>query len=99
MTEDLSIRSTDKTLVGIGGLAGIVPFFIHASASSTVTVNGEVTSATYRDNVALACGVIALVCGIAAVALARKSGGSRIGMAIAIAVLGAYQIAHGLGAI
>ena len=99
MTEDLSIRSTDKTLAGIGGLAGLVPFFIHATSSSTVTVNGEVTSATYHDNVALVGGVIALLCGIAALALARKSGGSRIGMAIAVVALGAYQIAHGLGAI
>ena len=99
MTEDLSIRSTDKTLAGIGGIAGLVPFFFHATTFSTTTVNGQVVEASYRDNVALACGAVALLCGIAAVAMARKSGGSRIGMAVVVVLLGAYQIAHGLGAI
>ena len=99
MTDDLSIRSTDKTLTIIGAIAGIVPFFIHITSSSSVSENGQVISATYRDNVALAGGVVAVLCGLAAAAIARKAAGSRIGIAIAVLALGAYQIAHGLGAI
>jgi hypothetical protein len=99
MTEDLSIKSTDKTIAGIGGIAGVVPFFIHSTTVSTVTENGNVVSASFRDNVALGGGIIALLCGLAAAAMARKSGGSRMGIAVAVIALGAYQIAHGLGAI
>lgn len=99
MAEDLSIRRTDKTFTIIGGIAGVVPFFVHSTTFSSVSENGHVVSATYRDNVALACGAVALLCGLAAGAMARKSGGSRIGIAIALIALGAYQIAHGLGAI
>jgi hypothetical protein len=99
MTEDLSIRSTDKTLTIIGAIAAIVPFVIHASSSSSVTENGVVVASSYRDNVALAGGIVAVLCGLAAAALARRSGGARIGIAIAVLALGAYQIARGLGAL
>jgi hypothetical protein len=102
MTEDLSLRSTDKTLTIIGGIAGVVPFFIHSTTFSSVTENGNVVSSSYRDNVALAGGVVAVLCGLAAAAMARKAGkagGNRLVIAIAVLALGAYQIAHGLGAI
>jgi hypothetical protein len=99
MTEDLSIKSTDKTLTMIGGIAGVVPFFIHSTTFSTVTENGNVVSSSFRDNVALGGGIVAVLCGLAAAAMARKSGSSRVGIGVAVLVLGAYQIAHGLGAI
>ncbi|MEP6864643.1 MAG: hypothetical protein ABJE66_28740 [Deltaproteobacteria bacterium] len=102
MTEDLSIRSTDQTLTIIGGLAGVIPFFIHSTTFSSVTENGNVVSASYRDNVALAGGVVAVLCALAAAAMARKAGkagGNRLAIAIVVLALGAYQIAHGLGAI
>jgi len=91
----------DKPAAIAGAISGFVPFVIHSSTSSSVTVNGVVESAGYRDNVALGAGVLALACGLIALlfAVKGKAPPARLGLAIAVIALGAYQIARGIGAI
>lgn len=88
-------------LLGAGAIAGVLPFFVHVSESSSVMVNGEVVSATSRDYIALACGVVAALLGAitAAGAVRSKAGGAALAMRLAVIALGAYQIAHGFGAV
>ena len=101
MTDDLSIKSTDKTLLGIGAVAGVAPFFISISSSSSTTVNGVVTSSSYSDPVAIIGGAVAILCGLAAAFIANKNkaGAARIAAGVAVLALGGYQVAHGLGVI
>lgn len=88
-------------LVTAGGLVGLVPFLFHVTESSTVIVNGETVSATSRDYIALACGVVALVLGAIAAAggVRAKASTGRMALRIAVIALGALQIARGFGAI
>ena len=99
MTDDISLSTTDKSAAIAGGIAGLVPFVISAASTSSVTENGHVVSFSYRDNVAIGAGVVAVLCGIVAAALAakHKSGGARLAIGIAVLALGAYQIARGFG--
>lgn len=88
-------------LATAGAVAGVIPFLVHVSSSSTVMVNGEVVSATSRDYIALVCGVVAIILGaLTAVGAVRsKQGGAALAMRIGVVALGAYQIARGLGVI
>src|SRR5258705_10659198 len=101
MEGDISVKAGDKPLMILGAIAGAVPFIISSTSTSSTTVNGVVTSFTYRDNVALAGGAVAAVCGLIAVALAvkNKGGAARIGAALAVLALGGYQVARGLGVV
>lgn len=95
--DDLAPDRTKPALV-IGGAAALLPFVIHASSSSVTTVNGVVTEASYRDNVALACGVVAIVTGVIAAALARRPGmRPQLVGALVIIALGVWQILRGIG--
>lgn len=99
---DVSISSAGKTWLIVGLVAGIVPFMLSSSSSSSVTVNGHVVESTYRDNVAIAGGAVALLCGVLAAIAERKPSsvrGTRLAMAVGVLALGAYQIARGFGAI
>lgn len=82
-----------------GAVAGAVPFMMHAATRSSTSVNGVVTSFVNRDWIAVICGVVAIPLGVMALWLGRSSlirmQASAAG--IAIALLGGYQIAHGLG--
>jgi uncharacterized protein len=97
--ENVSIKSTDRSLAIFGLIAGAVPFMISVSSSSSVTMNGQVVSSSYRDTVAIGGGALAAICGLIAVVLAvrGKSGGARIGLAVAALALGGYQLARGFG--
>jgi len=97
--DDISVRVPDRPVVILGAIAAIVPFFGSSVTSSSVTANGRVTEFSYRDNVALACGVIAAVCGLIALLLAlkHKGGAARIGAAVVVLALGGIHIARGLG--
>jgi hypothetical protein len=99
MTDDISLSTTDKSAAIAGGIAGLVPFVINAASTSSVTENGQIVSFSYRDNVAIAAGVVAVLCGIVAAAMAakNKSGGTRLAIGIAVLALGAFQIARGFG--
>jgi hypothetical protein len=94
-------RGSGIGLVGAGVIAGVIPFFVHVSESSSVMVNGEVVSATSRDYIALACGVVAALLGaMAAAGAVRSKGGTRaLAIGLAVIALGAYQIARGFGAV
>lgn len=97
---DVSISLGRKTPLGIGVFAGLVPFIIHVSTWSSVTTNGRVVSSTYRDYVALGCGIIAAALGVIAIVQARRSSllrGKAIALGIGVALLGSFQIARGLG--
>ena len=82
-----------------GAVAAAAPFVIHASSVNSTTVNGVVTSFVYRDWIAVACGVVAMPLGAMALWSGRQSSirMQAIATGIAITLLGAYQIAHGIG--
>lgn len=95
--DDLKPDRTKAALV-IGAIAAILPFLIHMSSSSTTTVNGVVTDASYRDNFALAGGVVAILAGLIAIAVANKATQKpQLVGGLAVAALGIYQILRGLG--
>jgi hypothetical protein len=90
--------SSDRTFAVAGLVAGLVPFVLSTSSSHTVTVNGVVTTASYRDMVAIVGGVVAIVCSLIALVATRKSQiGSRYAFPAVVLVLGAYQLARGFG--
>ncbi|HEY4060172.1 MAG TPA: hypothetical protein VGM39_26340 [Kofleriaceae bacterium] len=100
MDQTPSLSTTDRLMAGIGLVAAAVPFFITMSSTSSVTVDGVVTSSSYRDNLALGCGGAAIFFGLVAAALAAKNklGSSRIIAGIAVIGLGVYAIlSKGLG--
>jgi hypothetical protein len=99
MTDDISLSTADKSAAIAGGIAGLIPFVIRTASTSSVTENGKIVSFSYRDNIAIIAGVIAILCGIVAAATAakNKSGSTRLAIGIAVFVLGAFQIARGFG--
>ncbi|CAN5914931.1 hypothetical protein BH11MYX2_BH11MYX2_40840 [soil metagenome] len=100
MDQTTSLSTTDRLLAGIGFVAGAIPFFITMSSSSSVTVNGVVTSSSYRDNMALGCGGAAIFFGLLAAVLAGKNGAgsARVITGVAVIGLGVYVIlSKGLG--
>jgi hypothetical protein len=97
---NVSLSAASKTWTVIGLIAGLLPFLISTSSSSSTTVNGQITSFAYRDNFALAGGAVALLCGIIAAISERKPSDvrtKRLLVAFAIVALGGFQIARGLG--
>ena len=77
--------------------AGVIPFGVSLSSSSTTTVNGQVTSSSYFDPVAVACGVLALVLGAVAI---KSSSNTKARAAAAVALLlGAVQLLRGFGVV
>jgi hypothetical protein len=83
-----------------GGIAGVIPFAMSMSSSSFSSVNGHVTSFVYRDWLAVACGVIAAICGVITVLAARKEQlrrGVALAAGIAVLALGCLQVARGFG--
>ena len=96
-TDDISLTTTDKSAAIAGGIAGIVPFVISAASTSSVTENGKVVSFSYRDNVAIALGAIAVVLGIIAATTAAKHKTGRLVLGIAVIALGTFQIVRGFG--
>lgn len=98
MPDNVSLSTSDKTLLGIGAVAGVVPFFVSISSSSMSTVNGVVTSASHTDPIAIGGGALAILCGGGAAVLARKHGNqSRILAGLAVLALGGFQLARGFG--
>jgi len=85
----------------IGGLAALVPFFLHLSSSSTSHVNGQAVSFVYRDWVAVGGGAVAALCALAAVTgLPRTAPARRAPRGAAIVVLlglGVYHLLGGFG--
>jgi len=80
----------------VGGIAAVLPWLVHTTMS--ITVSGEVTS--YRDWVAIGCGAVALACGLAAILHARsRVSGPLLATGTAVALLGVYHLARGVGMI
>jgi hypothetical protein len=99
---DVSLSAAGKTWLVIGLVASLVPFVMSSSTSSSVTINGQVVESTYRDNIAIAGGAVALVCGVLAAVAERKPSvvrSKRLAMAVGVILLGAYQLARGFGAV
>jgi hypothetical protein len=89
---------SDRTFAVAGLVAGLVPFVLSASSSHTVSVNGVVTVASYRDMVAIVGGAVAIICALIALVATRKSQiGSRYAFPALVLVLGAYQLPRGFG--
>ena len=89
-----------KTFAIAGGVVGAIPFAVHFANTSSTTVNGEVTSFVYRDWVAVACGVVAIMLGVIATAMARNEQlqrGLAFAAGIGVILLGGAQIARGFG--
>jgi hypothetical protein len=87
----------------IAAIAGIVPFFVSISSSSTQTVNGEVVSQSYFDIVDVVGGLIAIVATITVFRMLGKTDPDdrvkRIAAIVVLLLLGVYQVAHGIGII
>jgi len=99
--DDLVATAARRDHRGLGaGLAiGVIPFAFHVSWSSSTTVNGEVTSYTSRDAVALVCGALALLIALfAAPGALRGKARRRRALCGAVLALGAFQLAQGFGA-
>jgi hypothetical protein len=93
-------RAPWRTFAIAGGVIGAIPFAVNFSTSSSTTVNGEVTSFVYRDWIAVAAGVVAIMLGAIAVAAARKEQlqrGLAFAAGIGVVLLGGVQIARGFG--
>ena len=88
------------SLLTVGVVAGVTPFVIHVSSSSTSYVNGALIAATYRDWVAVGGGAVAALCGIAQAILVARSElgrGKNVGLGLLLVALGGYQLASGFG--
>ena len=96
---NVSLSTSDRSVMLLGLVVGAVPFAITSSSQSFSSVNGQLTSFTYRDNIALGGGAVAAVCGIVALILAlkNKTGIARIAAAVGVLALGGIQIARGVG--
>lgn len=94
-------RSSVTGLVAAGLGAGIIPFFMSVTSSSSTSVNGQIVSSSSRDYIALVFGVAAAMFGAiaAAGAVRSKLGTTALAIRFAVIGLGGYQIAHGFGAI
>lgn len=81
-------------------VAGAVPFFFHLTSSSSVTENGVVTQAVYRDYAAIGGGAAgAVLGGVAALAALRGPAPklARLGIALGALALGLVQLTRGFG--
>jgi TPR repeat protein len=93
-------RAPWRTFAIAGGVVGAIPFAVNMSTSSSTMVNGEVTSFVYRDWIAVAAGVVAIMLGAIAVGAARKEQLQRalaFAAGIGVMLLGGVQIARGFG--
>jgi len=87
------------TLAALGAVAGSIPFVVHASTTSSQTVDGVVTAFVYRDWLAVALGAVAMVLGGLALGAGRSATmrAQATVAALAVIVLGGWQIARGVG--
>ena len=86
----------------LGLVAGLLPFFLHFTTSSTTSVNGVETSSVTHDYAALAGGAAAMIAGAIALLVATRRTDrkpARLAIAFAIDLLGVFQILRGLGVI
>lgn len=86
-------------LPGIALAVAAIPFLVSQASSSSETVNGVVTKFVYRDWIAIGCGVIGALLGLAAtmIALRAPRKAKAIALGAAALVLGGLQIARGFG--
>lgn len=84
-----------------GVVVALIPFVISSTSSSFTRENGHVTSFVYRDWVAMTCGIVAALCGVATVLrLGRTDTADRAKRILAIAALlglGGFQVLRGMG--
>jgi len=93
-----SLSHARPTVKELGGLAsGIVPFFIHFQSAAPAKIGGA--AATYFDLVALSGGIIALIFGLGAASMVKRTPQQpfHIALTAAVVLLGAYQVLLGLG--
>jgi cytochrome bd-type quinol oxidase subunit 2 len=84
----------------VGVVASIIPLLFHVTSTSAVTVNGEVVGTTFRDWIAIGCGPITAVCGVAAIVAARsRASGRWLVIGAVLVVVGAYHLARGFGVV
>ncbi len=84
-------------------VAGLVPFAITMSSSSSRTVNGAVVASQYRDWVAVGGGAVAAGLGLVALSLLKRTAPAqrvaRIALICGLVALGGGQILRGFGVI
>ncbi len=87
----------------VGLLAGIAPFFVSCSSSSTSTVNGRVVESSYFDLFAVVGGAIAVLVALSMLGqlgvTAPEDKAKRSGVFVLMIALGAFQILRGFGVI
>ena len=79
----------------------VIPFFAHATSTSTRTVNGQVVESSYTDVVAIACGILAILVGLFSLQKLKETPDKdrlkRIGAIVGILLLGGFQTLRGFG--
>lgn len=88
----------------IGIAACLIPFVFSMSSSNSVTIDGEVVTQSYRDAVAIVCGVVAALCGVVAMMMGTRAPRSprllqHIAIGLALVGGGTYQVLRGCGQI
>lgn len=96
------IPSRVPSTIEIAGLvAAVVPFAVSMASTTMSTTNGEVTSFTYRDPIAIGGGIVAAACGLIALTMLGKTESSKRGLRILIALVlvggGVFQALRGFG--
>ncbi|MBN9392569.1 MAG: hypothetical protein J0I20_31330 [Chloroflexi bacterium] len=89
---------TKNDIVGL--VAGILPFFLFIGGSTTQTVNGQVVNQSSLNLVALIGGAIAIIMAFIGFRTMSEREGNRslyLGLFVVLALLGAYQVARGIG--
>lgn len=85
----------------VGLIAAAAPFTFSMASASYRTVNGQVTSFSYSDPVAIAGGAVAALCGIIGLTLLRRTDAAKKALRIGLCALliggGVFQILRGLG--
>lgn len=92
-------RGLLSTMAIIGLVAVALPFFLHITSSSSMTVNGQTTTKTL-DYVAVAGGIVGfLAAGGALLQAARETEkkAARMGIALVIDLLSIFHLLRGLG--
>lgn len=96
-----SLSITKNEILGL--VAGIIPFFLFIGSTSSNSVNGQVVSSSSFNLVAIVGGAIALLLAFNGLReLSDQTANSRlvhIGLAVALVLLGAFQIMRGIGMI
>jgi hypothetical protein len=93
------VKGLLSPLAMVGVVAVVLPFFLHITSSSSVTVNGE-TSTRSLDYVAIAGGIVGFLAAAGALLAAVRETqrkGARVAIALIIDLLSIFHLLRGFG--